>query len=214
MERNTCYLALTVAEAARTVSELVEKDGLTSRMVDCHELRQGDELRGMVLIFESFFHRRCRGKRFWEILLLWYFCNVCLQFGPWSGQTALVMSVGSCLVNFALILASYRARWDRAFFVAVTAYALGSAPNYWMDRIAMVLFGLTYDELVWNIPLYSAVFVARSLVGMILGWLIWRLHKPLPCGDGAPRVWVPLATVFPLMTLVAFYGLYYRSESR
>lgn len=103
---------------------------------------------GMVLIFESFFHRRCRGKRFWEILLLWYFCNVCLQFGPWSGQTALVMSVGSCLVNFALILASYRARWDRAFFVAVTAYALGSAPNYWMDRIAMVLFGLTYDELV------------------------------------------------------------------
>ena len=31
MERNTCYLALTVAEAARTVSELVEKDG---RIVD------------------------------------------------------------------------------------------------------------------------------------------------------------------------------------
>ena len=57
MERNTCYLALTVAEAARTVSELVEKDGLTSRMVDCHELRQGDELRGMVLIFEKYFIR-------------------------------------------------------------------------------------------------------------------------------------------------------------
>ena len=57
MERNTCYLALTVAEAARTVSELVEKDGLTSKMVDCHELRQGDELRGMVLIFEKYFIR-------------------------------------------------------------------------------------------------------------------------------------------------------------
>ena len=57
MERNTCYLALTVAEAARTVSELVEKDGLTSRMVDCHELRQGDELQGMVLIFEKYFIR-------------------------------------------------------------------------------------------------------------------------------------------------------------
>ncbi len=40
MERNTCYLALTVAEAARTVSELVEKDGLT-----------------MVLIFEKYFIR-------------------------------------------------------------------------------------------------------------------------------------------------------------
>ena len=57
MERNTCYLALTVAEAARTVSKLVEKAGLTSKMVDCHELRQGDELRGMVLIFEKYFIR-------------------------------------------------------------------------------------------------------------------------------------------------------------
>ena len=57
MERNTCYLALTVAEAARTVSQLVEKDGLTSKMADCHELRQGDALRGMVLIFEKYFIR-------------------------------------------------------------------------------------------------------------------------------------------------------------
>ena len=51
------YEGMTVAEAARTVSELVEKDGLTSKMVDCHELRQGDELRGMVLIFEKYFIR-------------------------------------------------------------------------------------------------------------------------------------------------------------
>lgn len=43
MERNTCYLNLSVAEAARTVSELVERAGLSSRMVDCHELRQGRE---------------------------------------------------------------------------------------------------------------------------------------------------------------------------
>ena len=51
MERNSCYLSLTVAEAARTVSKLVEKAGLTSKMVDCHELR------GMVLIFEKYFIR-------------------------------------------------------------------------------------------------------------------------------------------------------------
>lgn len=43
MERNTCYLNLSVAEAARTVSELVERAGLSSRMVDCHELRQCGE---------------------------------------------------------------------------------------------------------------------------------------------------------------------------
>ncbi len=50
MERNTCYLNLSVAEAARTVSELVERAGLSSRMVDCHELRQGENLCGMVLL--------------------------------------------------------------------------------------------------------------------------------------------------------------------
>ena len=169
---------------------------------------------GIVLIFESFFHRRCRGKQFWGVLLLWCLCGIFLQFGPWSGNTALVMAASGSLLNAVLILTMYRARWDRAFFVAVTAYALGTAPNYWIDRIAMALFGLTYDELVWNIPLYSVVFVVRSVTTMMIGWLIWRLHKPLPCGDGAPRVWVPLVTIFPLMTLVAFYGLYYRNASQ
>ena len=57
MERNTCYLNLSVAEAARTVSELVERAGLSSRMVDCHELRQGENLCGMVLLFEKYFLR-------------------------------------------------------------------------------------------------------------------------------------------------------------
>ena len=57
MERNTCYLNLSVAEAARTVSELVERAGLSGRMVDCHELRQGENLCGMVLLFEKYFLR-------------------------------------------------------------------------------------------------------------------------------------------------------------
>ena len=37
---------------------------------------------GTVLIFESFFHRRCRGKQFWGVLLLWCLCGIFLQFGP------------------------------------------------------------------------------------------------------------------------------------
>ena len=44
MERNTCYLNLSVAEAARTVSELVERAGLSSRMVDCHEQHHATEI--------------------------------------------------------------------------------------------------------------------------------------------------------------------------
>ena len=55
MERNTCYLNLSVAEAARTVSELVERAGLSSRMVDCHELRQGENLCAWCCFLKSTF---------------------------------------------------------------------------------------------------------------------------------------------------------------
>ena len=57
MDRNLCYLDLSVGEAARTVCALVERAGISSRMADCHELRQGDALRGMVMIFEKYYLR-------------------------------------------------------------------------------------------------------------------------------------------------------------
>lgn len=55
MERNTCLLNLSVGEAARTICQLVEKAGKSSKMADCHELRQGDALCGMVMIFEKYY---------------------------------------------------------------------------------------------------------------------------------------------------------------
>lgn len=55
MERNTCQLNLSVGEAARTICQLVEKAGKSSKMADCHELRQGETLCGMVLIFEKYY---------------------------------------------------------------------------------------------------------------------------------------------------------------
>ena len=57
MERSTYVLGLPVAEAARVVSRLVEHSGLSSRQVDCHALRQGETLLGMVLIFEKYYLR-------------------------------------------------------------------------------------------------------------------------------------------------------------
>lgn len=57
MERNTCYLSLSVGEAAHTVTGLVEKLGKSSKMNDCHELRQNGDLRAMVLVFEKYYVR-------------------------------------------------------------------------------------------------------------------------------------------------------------
>lgn len=57
MERSDCYLDLSVGEAARTISAMVEKLGVSSKMSDCHELRQGEALRGIVLVFEKYYVR-------------------------------------------------------------------------------------------------------------------------------------------------------------
>lgn len=57
MEKNTCYLSLSVGEAAHAVSTSVERLGKSSKMNDCHELRQNGELRAMVLVFEKYYVR-------------------------------------------------------------------------------------------------------------------------------------------------------------
>ena len=46
-----------MGEAARVVCAIVERAGLSSRMADCHELRQGDTLLGMVMTFEKYYLR-------------------------------------------------------------------------------------------------------------------------------------------------------------
>ena len=57
MEHDTCYLALPLAEAARLISKLVEGAGLSSRMAGCQELRRGEELLGLLMIFEKYYVR-------------------------------------------------------------------------------------------------------------------------------------------------------------
>lgn len=168
----------------------------------------------LVLIFESFFARRKQGWGFWGGLALWYLITTFIQFSHWSETVSVLMAILLCLFNAVAVILLYRARWDRALFVSVAAYALCSAPNYWTDLVVMRCLGLTRTQLVWDIPLYSMVFVVRSLACLALGWLVWRLHKPLPDNDAPPRVWVPVATIFPLMTLVAFYGTYAQEQSQ
>ena len=161
---------------------------------------------GSVLIYDSFFNRRCSGVRFWGVALLWYLVVSLAVFNNLQGVPPTGKAVLNCLLNTALILLLYRARWDRAFFVALTTYALCSVPYYWIEWGVMQGLGLDYSEMVWNIPLYSVVFVAKSVVYLLSGVVIWRLHRPLPETDAPVRVWVLLAGIFPLMTLITYYG--------
>lgn len=161
---------------------------------------------GSVLIYDSFFYRRYGGVRFWSVMLLWYLVVSLAMFNQLKGVPPTGEAVLNCLLNTLLILLLYRARWDRAFFVAVTGYALCSVPYYWIEWGVMQGLGLEYSEMVWNIPLYSVVFVAKSVVYLLLGVVIRRLHRPLPETGTPARVWVPLAGIFPFMTLIAYYG--------
>lgn len=161
---------------------------------------------GSVLIYDSFFYRRYGGARFWFIALVWYLVVSLVMFNNLQGVPPTGKAVLNCLLNTALILLLYRARWDRAFFVALTTYALCSVPYYWIEWGVMHGLGLNYSEMVWDIPLYSVVFVAKSLVYLLSGVVIRRLHRPLPETDAPVRVWVLLAGIFPLMTLIAYYG--------
>lgn len=57
MEGTTVYLNLSIGEAARTICAQVEKAGRSSRMADCHEMRRGKDLCGMVMVFEKYYVR-------------------------------------------------------------------------------------------------------------------------------------------------------------
>lgn len=57
MESNTSYITLPIGEAARIISSTVVKESRSGAMSDCHELRAGGELRGIVMVFEKYFLR-------------------------------------------------------------------------------------------------------------------------------------------------------------
>ena len=69
MESNTCYLSLPLVEAARVVSKVVEDVGMSSKMAACHELRWGDDLYGLVMIFEKYYMRALedRTRLYWAV---------------------------------------------------------------------------------------------------------------------------------------------------
>ena len=142
---------------------------------------------GSILIFESFFHRRWERSILWLALILAAVNQLSSKFAYMDIHTRTAAALGSCLCNALIVMVFYRARWDRALFVSVAGYALFSVPNYWIDWGAMQLFDLTHFQLIWNIPLYSVVFVIKAVSCSAIGLVVWLLHKPLPDSDAAPQ---------------------------
>lgn len=104
------------------------------------------------------------------------------------------------VLNFGFCVLLYRGRWDRCFFVVFAVYTIFVSLNFWGDQFCMAAFDLSYEEYVWNIPLYSFVFLLRVFLLFSFSALVKRLHRPLVT-TGRPLVWTPLFVAFPLLTL-------------
>lgn len=154
--------------------------------------------RSIILFYDSFFMRRWTAKKFRAGVLCLYFCSMVL-ISIIPGQSGL-RHLLEITLDFSFCMLLYQDRWDRCFFVVFTIYTIFVSLSYWIDLFCMTVFGLSYGEYIWNIPLYSISLLSKVLFLLSFSAIVKRLHKPFTA-SGRPLVWIPLFVVFPLLTL-------------
>lgn len=160
-----------------------------------------------IILFDSFFPRKKSGRSYWLLVTVGVFTISMFSFliGSNSGYTLKILVE----VTFYYILCAvlYQSRWDRRLFITVTTYAVLYASAHWLDTLCMYTLNLSYKEYIWNVPLYSMVFILRPLILLAIALVIRKYHQPLSVGKHA-RAWVPLSAVFPLCTLLIIWQIY------
>lgn len=153
---------------------------------------------GELLFCDSFFPHRRAGRRYWAEAACFLALELLIVFNI-HGRTGLQMLLETTLyLTFLPFL--YQAQWDRLLFVAVTFNAIGYSVSYWQNQLMMALFGLSYEEFVWNIPLYSLRMMSGAALLLLFGALVKHFHQPQP---PVPRllIWVLVLALFPVLTL-------------
>lgn len=160
-----------------------------------------------IILFDSFFPRKKSGKTYWLFVAVGILAISSFSFfiGSSDGYTLKILFEVAFYYILCAIL--YQSGWDRRLFIAVTTYAVFYTSAYWLDTLCMYMLNLSYKEYVWNIPLYSMVFLLRPLLLLAIALVIRKFHQPLSVGKHA-RAWVPLSTVFPLCTLLIIWQIY------
>lgn len=158
-------------------------------------------------LLDAFFPRKRSGSTDW--LLIVADIVVSSVFSIFVGNVLdyaikMLFEVASYYVLCAIL---YQSRWDRGLFVIVTTYAVLYSVSFWTNSICMSLLHLSHEEYIWNIPLYSAVFLLRLFALIVVALIIRKYHPPLSVGKQA-RAWVPLSVVFPLSTLLIIWQIY------
>ena len=160
-----------------------------------------------VILLDSFFPRKKDKSVHWLFVVIGFLAISVFSvlIGSGFGYTLKMLFEVTLYTTLCAIL--YQSRWDRRLFVVVTCYAVLYSVSYWTNAVCILLLHLTYEEYVWNIPLYSSVFLSRALMLIVLAVMVRKYHPPLSV-DTQARAWVPLSVVFPLSTLLIIWQIY------
>lgn len=166
-----------------------------------------------VLVFNAFFPRNEDRKSQWLCILLWWAIATFLSIsvGTKFGYTLKMLQEVALIYLFCAFL--YQSRRDRRLFIVVTVYSVLFSYNHWFDELCMRISGFTYEEYIWNVPLYSIFFFLRCSFILAFAFLINKYHQPLRARI-QPRAWVPLSAFFPVCTLLVLRQVYTYSEEQ
>ena len=161
--------------------------------------------------FDAFFERKQMGGKYWCAVLL-LFASFALISLAIHGNIFLQMTLEITL-EYIFCSAIYRSRWDRRFFLVATIYAISFSSSYWINQLFLTLSGQSYEEYLWNIPLYSVRVLTGAFLLLILAATVKQVHHPF-ASDEQPRVWIPVFAAFPLLTLLVLLVSYFPSPEQ
>lgn len=166
-----------------------------------------------LILLDPFFPRKRSGKfsRLFVAMTILVASSFSLFAAGLCGYTFKILFEVVC--HYVLCTVLYQSRWDRRLFVVITADAVLYSAVYWVDVLCMYTLNITYEEYIWNVPLYSTVFIFRLLLILTIALVIRKYHPPLSVGAQA-RAWVPLTAVFPLCTLLVIWQVHTFSAER
>lgn len=171
----------------------------------------GIELLCNVFFCGAFLERKVRSKsRIIAVIIVWIIIEGYSNFGvnPLVKQAATVLLF--TFISFLL----YKGNWISHILLTLICYIFLAA----IDTISMngicALLGISYQELIWRRPTYTAATTMEKLLVCFAIWLLYRFREKKNL-TGIHNKWLLLSCLFPAVSavmLIVFF--YYFPESK
>lgn len=156
-----------------------------------------------VLFFDTFFERRCRGRRFWG---LWLLCTMILVITVVSlhVQISILKILFSCTEFLLINLLLYSGKFVLRIAVTVLGYALMYLWGLFWNFVPTLLLGIPYEIYSNSRILYTVFAVSCNLILVFLGGLLkhFRKRRKFPNSQ-----WTFLTLFLPIFTLATLLPL-------